>query len=375
VTKLQRLVDVPPVGPSLEERAAWVQENEGSSHLEVPRQAETTYLTHGLFRYVGKLPPPLVAYFLDRYSSPGATVLDPMCGGGTTAIEAVTSGRPSINFDINPVARLVTEALTNPIDLGELSTFSQRVVEQAISEVPPPRLGEYFSEDAYGLIRYGLDLAQDPAQKALMLAIARKASRANTKKINTVVDPSKTPEDARKLLQDATEKFVRSFESLRATDPATCTVAPGRADEIPLEPESVDFVLLHPPYLTNTAFSEVTEIQLNLLGLDPKELRKAELAFRGSYFHVPNGLKKYLIGWARILQESSRVLRPGGVIAVVVGDGRIDNVRIPVGTITAEYAEDLDLKQLQRSVHVLNNQTGWTLSRRMTHQHVLVFGK
>lgn len=343
--------------------------------MEVPRQADTTYFTHGLFRYVGKLPPPLVAYLLERYSSPGSTILDPMCGGGTTAIEAATSGRPAINFDINPVARLVTEAVTKQVDVDALLTFSQKVSEEAIPEVSPPRLKEYFSEEAYGLLRYGLDLAHNPAERTLMLSIARKASRANTKKINTVVDPSKNPEDPRKLLHDQASKFARSFEALVATSPATATVAEGRADEIPLEPSSVDFVLLHPPYLTNTAFSEVTDIQLNLLGLDPKELRKAELAFRGSYFHVPNGLKKYLIGWAKILEESTRVVRTGGVIAVVVGDGRIDNVRVPVGTITAEYADDLGLKQLQRSVHVLNNQTGWTLSRRMTHQHVLVFGK
>ena len=79
--------------PALDERAALVQVTPGSvDELEIPRVADTTYLTHGLFRYAGKLPPPLVAYLLASHTSNGDLVVDPMCGGGTSAIEAVASG-------------------------------------------------------------------------------------------------------------------------------------------------------------------------------------------------------------------------------------------------------------------------------------------
>lgn len=370
----RRLLVDPP--PPLDERARWVDVHEGApTYLEVPAKADTAYLTHGLFRYVGKLPPPLVAFLLANYTESDAVVLDPMCGGGTTAIEAVTSGRQSINFDLNPVPLLITEAMTSPVEPGLFDHFVARVLDRARPMDAPTALQDYFSPESYGVLRSGLDLARTPAQKALVLSVARKASFANTKKINTVVDQTKTPKPAQDLLVSASRAFEQAFEQLAATTPTAVQIERGKATQLPLADGSVQFVLLHPPYLTNTAFSEVTHLQLLLLGHEPKKIQGQELAYRGSYFHVPNGLKKYLIGWAKILGEAARVTEPGGTIAAIVGDGSIDHVRIPVGTLTQEFAEDAGLKTIERCEHRLNNQTGWTLSRRMSSQHVLVFRK
>ena len=363
--------------PSLEDRASWVHVTPGEPKLiEVPRSASTDYLTHGLFRYVGKLPPPLVAHFLAKYTTKGDLVLDPMAGGGTTAIEAASSGRLSLNYDINPVALLLTEALTAPTDLATLTAFAAQVMSSAKHESPPAHLEGYFGAEAYGLISTGLRLATTNVERALMLSIVRRASNANTKKINTVIDPAKIAPNPRRLFEEWVGRFVAAFESLADTAPASASVIKGSATSMDgCVSESVAFALLHPPYLTNTAFSEVTQLQLQLLGYKPETLRDAELAYRGSYFHVPNGLKRYLLGWAAILRRTHEVLTQGGIACVVIGDGRIDHVRIPIGAITAEFASDLGFKLVERYEHVLNNQTGWTLSRRMLGQHVLLLEK
>jgi 16S rRNA G966 N2-methylase RsmD len=362
--------------PTLAERAGWVSvSGERGEILEVPRGCSTTYLTHGLFRYAGKLPPPLVAYLLSEYSSAGDTVLDPMCGGGTTAIEAVTSGRRAVNFDINVVSLTVAEAVTRAAAVSGLHEFEQRVLEDSTPQAATGELAAYFTDEAYGLLRRGLSLAKTPLEKTLVLSIARTASFANTKKINTVVDTDKTPRPARVLFQTAVRKAVHAFEEMNPEIRAESTVKRARAQKLPLDAGSVDFTLLHPPYLTNTAFSESMHLQLLLLGKDPLVLRKNELAFRGSYFYVTNGLRKYLVGWSRMLAEAFRVSRSGAHVVVVVGDGRISQVRFPVATITEEFADDIGFERVYRGLHLLNNQTGWTLSRRMTSQHVLVFAK
>lgn len=370
------MAKVRPATPSLAERAAFVRATPGECvRLEIPHAADTAYLTHGLFRYVGKLPPPLMAYLLDNFSSPGDVVVDPMCGGGTTAIEAVSSGRSSRCFDINPVSRLVTAAVSTSNREGDLTFFAGRVAAEASPLRPPPELSNYFSEDTYGVLRRGLDTAVGPSQRILMLSIARSASFADTKKINTVVDATKTPKPARQILLAAASKFNAAYAELAATDPAPSAVGAGPSTALPMEDSSADFVLLHPPYLTNTAFSEVTHLQLLLLGEDPLKLRSKELAYRGSYFHVTNGLRKYLVGWSKTLEEAARILRPGGHVCVINGDGRIEGVRIPIGAITEEFSSDLGLKLRLRAFHTLNNHTGMTLSRRMTGQHVLVLEK
>jgi site-specific DNA-adenine methylase len=343
--------------------------------LEVPRNVDTTYLTHGLFRYVGKLPPPLVAYLINGYSVQGDLVIDPMSGGGTTAIEAVTGGRNAFVQDINPVSLLLSEALSKPCDVEALNGFSESVNAAWKPTSPPEDMTTYFTDDAYGLISTGLRIAKTPVEQALILSIVRRASQANTKKINTVVDPEKSPKAASDLLRAYVGKFVKAFDELEAQQLGNCEVREGNASKILCEDSSAGLVFLHPPYLSNTAFSEVVELQLRLLGHEPKGLRVKELAYRGSYFHVTNGLKKYAIGWAKILEEAARVTKPGGHIAVAIGDGRIDGVRIPLGVMTDEFAKDLGLNVVLSAEHKLNNQTGWTLSRRMTGQHVRVYRK
>ena len=66
------------------------------------------YATHGLFRYFGKFPPLVARHLIAQYTSPGDTVLDPMIGCGTTAVECLLLGRHSIGIDVNPLAILLT---------------------------------------------------------------------------------------------------------------------------------------------------------------------------------------------------------------------------------------------------------------------------
>jgi DNA modification methylase len=49
-----------------------------------------------------KMLPALAAHAITSYTQPGELVLDPMCGSGTTLVEAVYCGRHSIGVDIEP---------------------------------------------------------------------------------------------------------------------------------------------------------------------------------------------------------------------------------------------------------------------------------
>ncbi|GAA1370330.1 TRM11 family SAM-dependent methyltransferase [Catellatospora chokoriensis] len=50
----------------------------------------------------GKMLPDVAAHAITTYTNPGDLVLDPMCGAGTTLVEAVRAGRDAIGVDIEP---------------------------------------------------------------------------------------------------------------------------------------------------------------------------------------------------------------------------------------------------------------------------------
>lgn len=80
----------------------------------------TLYATHGMHAYAAKCPPQLVKYGLAYYSKRGDTVLDPMVGSGTTLVEAKILGRNAIGFDIDPIAKLITEVKCTVIPIAQI---------------------------------------------------------------------------------------------------------------------------------------------------------------------------------------------------------------------------------------------------------------
>lgn len=373
---------------------------DGIAAFDIPHDVDTSYLGHGYFRYIGKYPPQLVSYVLNKYA-PEPPILDAMCGGGTTLIEARLRGFDATGCDVNPVARLVSRVVSHPLPpevlaaetLRFMTALADRVIPESslfFANRKPSRrdfhlnyCAEYFDERTTLDIGEYLALVEDsPADfrdlhLMNLLAVLRRISRANIKKMNLEIDDTK---NTKQTLIDAIRRQVDVVEKLNAeyfkwACPCAIQVLDRDAANTELPDRSFGIVFLHPPYLTNTAFSEFSQLQLAILGIDHKTIWRRELRCRGSFMHEPNGLKKYLVGWSNILKEATRLLRPGGLLVSVVGDGQIDYVRIPVGAITLEFAKDYGLACVEHFLHVLNNNTGRTQSRKMIGQHVAVFRK
>lgn len=70
---------------------------------------------HYMCTYMAMFPPELPHYFIQRFTKPGDTVLDPFSGRGTTAVEASAQGRVGIGNDLNPLAVALSRGkISNP---------------------------------------------------------------------------------------------------------------------------------------------------------------------------------------------------------------------------------------------------------------------
>src|SRR5687767_12722462 len=109
---------------------------EGDSRLRdaVRSVKRVTGMTHGIYRYPARFSPEFVRACLTGFSEPDDVVLDPFVGGGTSAVEALASGRRFVGFDLNPLAILLTRAKTTPLyarDRVELESWFERAFEMA----------------------------------------------------------------------------------------------------------------------------------------------------------------------------------------------------------------------------------------------------
>lgn len=89
-----------------------------TDHVHLPQRRCLRYGTHGLHEYRGKFFPQLVRALLNVAGvGHGATVLDPMCGSGTTLVESVLAGCRGYGLDLNPLSAFMARVKCNVLSL------------------------------------------------------------------------------------------------------------------------------------------------------------------------------------------------------------------------------------------------------------------
>jgi hypothetical protein len=79
--------------------------------LPLPNHRALRYGPHGIHEYRGKFFPQLVRALLNIAAvGPRSIILDPMCGSGTTPVEAILLGCRAVAVDVNPLSLLMTRA-------------------------------------------------------------------------------------------------------------------------------------------------------------------------------------------------------------------------------------------------------------------------
>lgn len=89
---------------------------------------------YSMHRYWSKKSPDVVAAYIERYTEAGDIVLDPFCGSGIVACEAIRLGRRAIAIDINPMATFITRTTLKPVNLSHLQ-WGFRDVKAACEDI------------------------------------------------------------------------------------------------------------------------------------------------------------------------------------------------------------------------------------------------
>ncbi|WP_435126356.1 TRM11 family SAM-dependent methyltransferase [Micromonospora tulbaghiae] len=112
----------------------------------------------------GKMLPDLAAHAIRSYTAPGDLVFDPMCGAGTTLVEAMHLGRHGIGIDVEPrftqlaaanVALAQSQAATGTgqVLTGDATGLLDLVPASAVGQVSLVLTSPPYGRGTHGLVR------------------------------------------------------------------------------------------------------------------------------------------------------------------------------------------------------------------------------
>lgn len=282
-----------------------------------------SYLTHGIFRYFGKFPPPIARYLIQNYTKPNDLVVDPMCGSGTTAVEAMLLKRSAICFDVNPLAVLITKTKVTYINTDDFDFFLKKIVEDVEKNnknVEPNLIGLrnpkhwFLPETIISLnkIRQAIErLEVDENIKnifyIIFLSIVRRVSRATTQQGRLFLDVVTAEKNALPFFIEKAIKLRSSFSTIPKKTGISIEMN-SILDEYKKTSGEAKLVICHPPYFNNYKYSGVNSLELSWMQIDHSLIRKNEVreAFKAG---KPEKAKDYVKDMKIVLRNISKMLK------------------------------------------------------------------
>lgn len=84
------------------------------------KNTNISYSSHGFHTYPAKMIPQVAKALIREFGKKDDVLFDPYCGSGTSLVEANLNNIHAIGTDLNPLARLITEVKTRPIEIQSL---------------------------------------------------------------------------------------------------------------------------------------------------------------------------------------------------------------------------------------------------------------
>jgi len=87
-----------------------------------------------MHKYWGRKPHNVVSTYIESFTKPGGTVLDPFMGSGVVLIESVKAGRIGIGIDLNPLSCFIAENSIARLDIEEFENTFEKIYSKCFSE-------------------------------------------------------------------------------------------------------------------------------------------------------------------------------------------------------------------------------------------------
>jgi len=357
-------------------------------------RSQTTAFTHDYHRYPAKFIPQIVQKMIKDYAPSGTQVIcDPFGGCGTTLVEAKMLGHKSVGFDINPVAKLITQTKTTPVKPRTLVNHRVRFLTYydntpQVSHTHHPRISYWFDEPTISeldKIYFAIKKIKNHNVRRFFLCAfshnLKNCSRWLMKSIKPTIDKEKIvpnpKESFLRHLDSMIKKNERFYSTLSQFGYTNVSVKMYRRDStkrFPIEQEAIDLIITSPPYVTSYEYADLHQLTLLWFGGDPKYFKKwyrfsnEFIDFRRNFIGTSSKNEKsgefnsaigekivddlmqverplavdvanYFLDMKKVFAEMYRVLKTGGKACIIIGNTSLRGVEILNAQVAAEQMQ------------------------------------
>lgn len=338
-------------------------------------------LSHGYHRYPAKFIPQIVKKLIETYTTEKDKIADVFAGCGTTLVESKVHGRESIGVDINPVAQLITNAKIKAIIPEELAvgieTLNKKLQKfdkkRTYFKSNHARIDYWFKKkekNELAFIYEKIISTKNKDQQTFFLCafsnILKNCSKWLQRGTKPQIDPLKkisNPFDAFNLqLKKMCKKNTLFFNELKsnANVYTDCKIKLADARHTRIRANSIGAIITSPPYVTSYEYADIHQLTAYWFKYI-KSLANFRKEFIGTFYSnntklktktetsraIVDQLKKtdlrmasevanYFNDMFEVAVEMKRILKPGGVVCLVVGNTTMKNVKIKSAEAFAE---------------------------------------
>jgi len=352
----------------------------------------TQYLTHKFHPYPARFIPQIPLTFIKLFTKEGETVLDPMCGSGTTIVEAFLNNRNSIGIDLNPLATLITKVKTTLIPDTELQYFEEKLqrmkkhfdldckgINEKLELLPNRKISKIFNRDV---------LCKLEAIKEILIEIKNEGGHddiydfgrvALSSTIWSFVE-SKGRLDVYNLFLKKVKLMQKELKNMSkiVKNPPKVKVITGDARKLEIESNSVDLIVTSPPYVNALDYYRVHMYNMLWLDMDFSLFKKHEIGSHSHFIHNRfRLLSKYLGDMLRVMIEMNRVLKDGKLCVIVVGNSSLEYELIESYKFFAEMSKFIGFKPIKTYYRKIDKTRKYTSADigKIDDEYILILQK
>ena len=250
--------------------------------------------------YPAKFTIDLALEYIDKYTNKNSIILDPFCGSGTTLLASKVYNRKAVGFDVNFIAILISQFKLldlNKEELNYLKNFNPKF--NLVKPYYYKSINHWFKPEcieALSSIREQIKIYSKNNKKYIF-------NKFNEKLYNAI-----------NIYKNINIKSTKNFKVfLHNSKKLTQKI----------EKDSVSLILTSPPYPNTYDYYLYHKHRMCWLDYDFKFSMENEIGSRREYSSLKLPKEKFNNDLLEIFTQSNYILKNGGFIVLIIGDGKI----------------------------------------------------